>query len=79
MEAIDVEEINFDEYNRQVYFEEDEYPKNIFSKKLMYPHTLDSQKRYKIEIDKFIADYQKAMAHREINENTFESNKKRKI
>ena len=79
MEAIDVEEINFDEYNRQVYFEEDEFPKNIFSKKLMYPHTLDSQKRYKIEIDKFIADYQKAMAHREINESTFESNKKRKI
>ena len=45
----------------------------------MYPHTLDSQIRYKIEIDKFIADYQKAMAHREINESTFESNKKRKI
>jgi hypothetical protein len=45
----------------------------------MYPHSLDSQKRYKIEINKFIADYQKAMANREINETTFESNKKRKI
>jgi len=79
MEAIDIEEINFDEYNRQVYFEEDEFPKHIFSKKVMYPHELNSQRRYKNEIDKFIADYQKAMAHREINENAFESNKKRKI
>ena len=79
MEAIDIEEINFDEYNRQVYFEEDEFPKHIFSKKIMYPQTINSQKRYKIEIDQFIADYKNAMAHREINENTFENNKKRKI
>ena len=72
MEEIDIEELDFDDYNRQVYLEES-VAKNHISK------TLDIQKRYKLEINKFIADYNKAMAEREINSNTFENNKKRKI
>ena len=72
MEEIDIEELDFDDYNRRVYLEES-VDKNHISK------TLDIQKRYKLEINKFIADYNKAMAEREINSNTFENNKKRKI
>ena len=72
MEEIDIEELDFDDYNRRVYLEES-VDKNHISK------TLDIQKRYKLEINKFIADYNKAMAEREINTNTFENNKKRKI
>ena len=78
MEEIDIEELNFDEYNRKIYFEENDLNEKL-SKQLNNSKTVDIQKKYKLEIDKFISNYNKSIAQREINENNYEYNKKRKI
>ena len=58
MEAFDIEDIDFNEYNRRVYEEEDEdnFTINKMSRKI---YSTDSQKKYKMEIDKFVAEYLK--------------------
>ena len=78
MEEIDIEELNFDEYNRQVYIEENHLNEKLL-KQLNKSKTVDIQKKYKLEIDKFISNYNKSIAQREINESNYEHNKKRKI
>ena len=78
MEEIDIEELDFDEYNRQVYLEEN-YLNEKLSNHLNKLKTVDIQKKYKLEIDKFISNYNKSIAQREINESNYEHNKKRKI
>ena len=59
MEDFDIEDIDFNEYNRRVYEEEDEdnFSINKMSRKI---YSTDSQKKYKMEIDKFVAEYLKA-------------------
>ena len=58
MEAFDIEDIDFNEYNRRVYEEEDEdnYSINTLSKKLF---RLNPQERYSIEINKYVEEYNK--------------------
>lgn len=77
MEAIDIEELNFDEYNREVYLERNpfQYKK---SNPLSNSHTFDAQKKYKFEIDKFVKDYKSGLAKNEMEENSLRI-KKRKI
>ena len=73
MEDIDIENLNFDVYNREVYHEQrSKSPKNN-------TQFIDPQKRYKNEIDKFVEDYYKnRLAKNEINEENLERMKKRK-
>ena len=49
MEEIDIETLNFDEYNREVYSEN--------HSKLDNSHLIDAQKRYKNMIDKFVEKF----------------------
>ena len=51
MEEIDIETLNFDEYNREVYSEN--------YSKVDNSHLIDAQKRYKNMIDKFVEKYNK--------------------
>ena len=51
MEEIDIETLNFDEYNREVYSEN--------HSKVDNSHLIDAQKRYKNMIDKFVEKYNK--------------------
>ena len=77
MEAIDIEELNFDEYNREVYF--DKNPLQIRQdKEFVYSQAFDAQKRYKSEIDKFVAEYKSGLARSENDEVNVERFKKRK-
>ena len=73
MEDIDIENLNFDVYNREVYHEQG-------SKSEQYDFQLsDAQKRYKNEIDKFVENYYKSrLSKNEINEENLERIKKRK-
>ena len=73
MEDIDIENLNFDVYNREVYHEQG-------SKSELNDFQLsDAQKRYKNEIDKFVENYYKSrLSKNEINEENLERIKKRK-
>ena len=51
MEEIDIENLDFDEYNREVYSEN--------HSKLDNSHLIDAQKRYKNMIDKFVEKFNK--------------------
>ena len=75
MEAFDIEDIDFNEYNRRVYEEEDEdnFTINKMSRKI---YSTDSQKKYKMEIDKFVAEYLK---NQKENTDPEEQAKKRKF
>lgn len=74
MEDFDIEDIDFNEYNRRVYEEEDEdnFSINKMSRKI---YSTDSQKKYKMEINKFVAEYLKAQKENDDLEQT----KKRKF
>ena len=63
MEEIDIEQLNFDEYNRQVYLGRNP----LKEKKMKLLNLSKAQKRYKIEIDQFFVDYN------EIAKNEFDS------
>ena len=72
MEDIDIENLNFDVYNREVYQEHN-------SKTVQTKPQLDAQKKYKEEIQKFVENYYKSrVAQNEINEENLERIKKRK-
>ncbi len=77
MEAIDIEELNFDEYNREVYFDKNPLQERQ-DKEFFYSKAFDAQKRYKSEINKFVADYKRGLARSEIDEVNVERFKKRK-
>ena len=73
MEDIDIENLNFDVYNREVYNEQGSKSEQNDS------HFSDAQKRYKNEIDKFVENYYKTrLSKNEINEENLERIKKRK-
>ena len=73
MEDIDIENLNFDVYNREVYHEQ-----GSKSEKIDFQLS-DAQKRYKNEIDKFVENYYKTrLSKNEINEENLERIKKRK-
>ena len=78
MEALDIEELNFDEYNREVYFEGN---KNDYKSSKLFNHSsaIDAQKRYKMEIEKFVNKYKSGLASNEIDEANLGRIKKRKL
>ena len=75
MEDIDIENLNFDVYNREVYKDQGQISKS-YQNDSRY---VDIQKKYKSEIDKFVENYNKnRAAHNEMKEENFERIKKRK-
>ena len=75
MEDIDIENLNFDVYNREVYKDQGQISKS-YQNDSRY---VDIQKKYKSEIDKFVENYNKNRdAQNEMKEENFERIKKRK-
>ena len=75
MEDIDIENLNFDVYNREVYKDQGQISKS-YQNDSKY---VDIQKKYKSEIDKFVENYNKnRAAQNEMKEENFERIKKRK-
>ena len=71
MEEIDIENLNFDEYNREVYQEN--------NKKEERSHLFNIQKNYKKMIDKYVENYYKNRKdENEIKDENQERIKKRK-
>ena len=71
MEEIDIENLNFDEYNREVYQEN--------NKKEERSHLFNIQKNYKKMIDKYVENYYKNRKdENEIKDENLERIKKRK-
>ena len=75
MEDFDIEELDFDEYNREVYLEDNPIQDRL-KKYIRLSHTFDAQKKYKIEIDRFFKEYQNSLAWDEIDK---KNSKKRKF
>ena len=78
METIDIENIDFNEYNRRVYEEEenDNYSLNKLSKKIFH---LNPQKRYEIEINNYIKEFNKINSQKKISNLENEVSKKKKF
>ena len=75
MEDIDIENLNFDVYNREVYKDQGQISKS-YQNDSRY---VDIQKKYKSEIDKFVENYNKnRAAQNEMKEENLERIKKRK-
>ena len=75
MEDIDIENLNFDVYNREVYKDQGQISKS-YQNDSRY---VDIQKKYKSEIDKFVENFNKnRAAQNEMKEENFERIKKRK-
>ena len=75
MEDIDIENLNFDVYNREVYKDQGQISKS-YQNDSRY---VDIQKKYKSEIDKLVENYNKnRAAQNEMKEENFERIKKRK-
>ena len=73
MEDIDIENLNFDVYNREVYQEQNSKPVQI------NPQSIDIQKKYKNEINKYVENYYKnRFGNNDINDENLERIKKRK-
>ena len=71
MEEIDIENLDFDAYNREVYQEKDT--------KIVYSHLFNAQKNYKNMIDNFVEKYYKNIKdEKETKEESLERIKKRK-
>ena len=79
MEEFDIEDIDFNEYNRRVYEEEDEdnFSINKMSRKIY--QASDAQRKYKEEIKKFVDEYNRLMALKDQENLNNEQAKKRKI
>lgn len=74
-EEFDIETINFDEYNRQIYL--DKMSNHYMGYR---PQVNNAQKKYKNEIEKFVAEYKSQLDKNEIDEEeNFRFTKKRKI
>ena len=76
-EEFEIEKMNFDEYNRQIYSEKSQKQnkRNFFG----YSQAFDAQKKYKLEIDKFVSEYKNGLLKNEIDEDNFKCIKKRKL
>ncbi len=71
MEEIDIETLNFDEYNREIYSEN--------HSRLDNSRLIDAQKRYKNMIDKFVEKFnKKRKEENESGDEKLERIKKRK-
>ena len=74
-EEFDIETINFDEYNRQIYL--DKVPSHYNGYRSQVNNT---QKKYKSEIEKYVEEYKNQLTKNEIDEaENFRFTKKRKI
>ena len=78
MEDFDIEELDFDKYNREVYLEDNPI-KDKLKKYFRLSRAFDAQKRYKNEIDRFFKEYQNSLVWNEIDEKNLENFKKRKF
>ena len=78
MEEFDIENLNFDEYNRIIYL--GKKPLQYKESKLFKNSQADdAQKRYKSEIDKFVIEYKRGLAKSELDESVLGRIKKRKL
>ena len=78
MEEFDIENLNFDEYNRTIYLEKK--PQQYKESKLFKNSQADdAQKRYKSEIDKFVIEYKRGLSKNELDESVLGRIKKRKL
>ena len=78
MEEFDIETLNFDEYNREIYLDEN-LPKSKERKFSGNSQSADLQKRYKSEINEFVSEYERKFAKNEFDEVNLGHKKKRKI
>jgi len=78
MEEFDIENLNFDEYNRSIYLEK-KPQQHKESRLFNSSHADDAQKRYKSEIDKFVTEYKRGLAKNELDETALGRIKKRKL
>ena len=78
MEDFDIETLDFDEYNREIYLDKSQI-KRKDSSYLGNSPVDDAQKRYKFEINKFVSEYKRALAASELDETDLGRSKKRKI
>ena len=78
MVDFDIEELDFDEYNREVYLEDNPIQDKL-KKYIKLSRHFDAQKRYKLEIDRFFNEYQNSLVWDEIDEKNYEKLKKRKF
>ena len=78
MEEFDIETLNFDEYNREIYLEENK-PKSKERRSFNNSQATEAQKRYKYEINEFVSEYKKGLAKSEFDEMNLGCIKKRKI
>ena len=78
MEDFDIEELDFDEYNREVYLEDNPIQDKL-KKYIKISRAFDAQKKYKIEIDKFFKEYQNSLVWKEIEEKNSGNFKKIKL
>ena len=78
MEEFDIETLNFDKYNREIYLDESR-PKSKEHKLLSNSQADDPQKRYKNEINEFVSEYKRRLAKNEFNDVNLGYRKKRKI
>ena len=78
MENFDIEDIDFNEYNRKVYEEEDgdNYSINLLSNKNF---RLNPQKRYEIEINRYVEKHNKINFKKKNENEDYELSKKRKF
>ena len=78
MEEFDIENLNFDEYNRSIYLER---KPQLYKESKFFKNSIadDAQKRYKSEIDKFVVEYKRGLAKNELDESVLGRIKKRKL
>ena len=76
MEDVDIEDINFDRYNREVYFDEFQFQRRNSGDH--YIQEYNPQKLFKIELDKIISIV-KEEEEKEKMEQGLERKKKRKF
>ena len=78
MEEFDIETLNFDEYNREIYLNEN-LPKSKESRFSSSSQASEAQKKYKYEINEFVSEYERGLAKNEFDEVNLGHKKKRKI
>ena len=78
MEEFDIETLNFDEYNREIYLDKNR-PKSKEYKLLSNSQAADPQKKYKYEINEFVSEYKRRLAKNGFDDVDLGYRKKRKI
>ena len=73
MEDIDIENLDFDAYNREIYLEKENQYKSPINDNLHKVHK-DALKKFKLEIDSFVEEYKRTNKLYEENINQKEEN-----